>query len=75
MIRGVLDEARIPYFVCFGTALFSLRDAHRPYQTIPWEHDLDVCIQWQVRVLATCWPRGSRVLAVCWPSARWPCAG
>jgi len=47
MIRGVLDEARIPYFVCFGTALLSLRDAHRPYQTIPWEHDLDVCIQWQ----------------------------
>ena len=33
----------MPYWVCFGSLLGAVREKQHPYQSIPWEHDFDLC--------------------------------
>lgn len=41
---NALERAHVPYFACYGSAFLAMRDADYPYQTVPWEHDIDLCI-------------------------------
>ena len=40
----MLEANNIPYWVCWGTLLGGVRESNMPYQTIPWEHDFDICV-------------------------------
>eukprot|EP00051_Salpingoeca_urceolata_P028071 m.484783 g.484783 ORF g.484783 m.484783 type:complete len:290 (-) comp23542_c0_seq1:20-889(-) len=39
-----LTAAGIPYWMCHGSLLGTAREKTSPFQAIPWEHDLDLCI-------------------------------
>ena len=44
LVAGTFEEHQISYFACYGTVLMALRDADTAYQSVPWEHDVDLCV-------------------------------
>lgn len=43
-VVNLLEDNKIPYFICFGSLLGAVREADMPYQAVPWEHDFDICV-------------------------------
>lgn len=43
-VTRLLEQRSIPYWICFGTLLGAVREKDMPYQIMPWEHDMDICI-------------------------------
>jgi hypothetical protein len=42
---AILEDNKIPYWICWGSLLGATRESNLPYQAIPWEHDFDLCVQ------------------------------
>ena len=41
---AILNRNNIPYWVCWGTLLGAVREKNMPFQAVPWEHDVDICV-------------------------------
>lgn len=39
-----LSKAGVKHWICYGSLLGALRDNDLPMQSIPWEHDMDLCV-------------------------------
>eukprot|EP00123_Amoebidium_parasiticum_P006049 comp17109_c0_seq1/m.15878 comp17109_c0_seq1/g.15878 ORF comp17109_c0_seq1/g.15878 comp17109_c0_seq1/m.15878 type:complete len:340 (-) comp17109_c0_seq1:627-1646(-) len=43
-VKQIFEENGIKYWVCWGSLLGAHREADLPFQSMPWEHDFDVCV-------------------------------
>lgn len=68
-LKDLLDSNGVKNFLCYGSLLGAYRETDNRFHHIPWEHDVDLCVEFDKKEEFTKLMHDSDLITEFWPNA------